>query len=127
VLAAAPAEIAITLSSPATAASTIVVLDGGFQTVATGPLRLDPAAPNRIAVSIDPLPPGDYTVQWTAVDAEDGHKTQGSFVFEVQPGTPATGGISALPVQVWLGWVVVLFGGAVGVWLVRRKRVSDAT
>jgi copper resistance protein C len=35
-----------------------------------------------------PLPvlaPGSYTVQWTAVAADDGHVTKGSFAFSITP------------------------------------------
>ncbi len=31
------------------------------------------------------LPPGSYTVQWTAVAADDGHVTKGTFKFSIAP------------------------------------------
>jgi copper transport protein len=140
VLAAAPAEIVVTLSNPVTDASTIDVLDAGFQKVDTGPLRRDPAVPGRVAVAVDLLPPGDYTVQWSAIDAVDGHKTQGSFVFSVHEATEGTGiadgtastdeaggMLASLPGAVWWGWIVVIMGGGVGLWLARRSQSKGET
>ncbi len=36
----------------------------------------------ELAVKLKPLGPGDYTVRWSVV-AEDGHRTEGSYVFTV--------------------------------------------
>ena len=36
------------------------------------------------AMPSSPLPPGIYTVSWTAVTTDDGHKTTGSYSFTVK-------------------------------------------
>ncbi len=96
VVAAAPAAVTVTVSTPLAAGSEITVLDAGFRRVDAGPTRLDAAAPARMAVDLVPVGPGDYTVQWTALDAQDGHRTAGSFVFQVAPPpTAAPAAVSA--------------------------------
>ncbi len=40
----------------------------------------------RASVKLKPLVPGEYTVKWIAV-SEDGHRTQGSYVFTVSAPT----------------------------------------
>ncbi len=40
------------------------------------------AGRRELSVLLKPLRPGDYTVKW-AVVAEDGHRTEGSYVFTV--------------------------------------------
>jgi methionine-rich copper-binding protein CopC len=37
----------------------------------------------ELAVKLKPLKPGDYTVEWSVV-AEDGHRTEGSYIFTVE-------------------------------------------
>jgi methionine-rich copper-binding protein CopC len=43
------------------------------------------AGRRELSVPLKPLGPGDYTVKW-AVVAEDGHRTEGSYMFTVAPG-----------------------------------------
>ena len=50
----------------------------------------------------EPLIPGTYTVQWTAVTL-DGHSVEGSYQFGVSPG----GGVS------WGSWVPVAAGAVI--------------
>jgi methionine-rich copper-binding protein CopC len=40
--------------------------------------------PTKLAVSLQPLPPGQYTVIWHATSV-DTHKTEGRFTFNVSP------------------------------------------
>jgi methionine-rich copper-binding protein CopC len=49
------------------------------------PLALDKSAkPSRsFTLTLPALAPGDYTVQWTALAADDGHITKGSFAFSI--------------------------------------------
>lgn len=91
VVGAAPAAVTVTVSAPLAPGSEIQVLDAGFRRVDAGPTRLDPAVPARMAVDLALVGPGDYTVQWTALDADDGHRTAGSFVFQVADVQVATG------------------------------------
>jgi methionine-rich copper-binding protein CopC len=41
-------------------------------------------APNELAASVPPLPPGQYLVRWKVLSA-DGHVTQGALRFTVAP------------------------------------------
>jgi copper resistance protein C len=51
------------------------------------PLTLDRAAPaaSHISVALPPLPAGKYQAQWSALSADDGHVTKGTFSFTVRP------------------------------------------
>jgi methionine-rich copper-binding protein CopC len=40
-------------------------------------------ASQSFTLSLPPLAPGKYTVQWTAIAADDGHITKGSFAFSI--------------------------------------------
>lgn len=42
----------------------------------------------QVVLPIQPLPPGTYTLRWHVVSADDGHATEGSFVFSVWHGGP---------------------------------------
>jgi methionine-rich copper-binding protein CopC len=50
-------------------------------------LPLDKAAkPSQTyTLTLPALAPGSYTVQWTAVAADDGHVTKGTFKFSIAP------------------------------------------
>lgn len=48
-----------------------------------GDVRVDPADPTRMTVSLHSLNDGVYTVTWKAVSVIDGHQTTGSFPFAV--------------------------------------------
>ena len=85
-----PDEVSLTLSSPLVEGSRIQVLDSRFRQVDLGDTRIDAAEPRRMRVGLPPLEAGSYTVQWEAVDDLDGHRTRGSFAFELLPsGRPA--------------------------------------
>lgn len=44
------------------------------------------AAPGKTyTLTLPVLAPGHYTVQWTAVAADDGHVTKGAFAFSIAP------------------------------------------
>jgi methionine-rich copper-binding protein CopC len=60
----------------------VLTLTGGGKDI---PLTVDRAAPasSRLSVPLPPLPPGKYQVQWSALSADDGHVTTGTFSFTV--------------------------------------------
>jgi methionine-rich copper-binding protein CopC len=65
--------------------SSVMVLDSAGNQVAT---TSDPVANNRMA-SVSPaadFAPGPYTVDWTTLDATDGHVAQGFYTFVVNGG-----------------------------------------
>ena len=49
------------------------------------PIPLDKSAKpgQSYTLTLPPLAPGSYTVQWTAVSADDGHVTKGTFKFSI--------------------------------------------
>jgi methionine-rich copper-binding protein CopC len=49
------------------------------------PIPLDKGAKagQTFTLTLPALSPGSYTVQWSAVAADDGHVTKGSFVFSI--------------------------------------------
>jgi methionine-rich copper-binding protein CopC len=60
------------------------VLDGGGQDQAAGPPEVGKDR-RHLSVNLKPLAQGDYTVKWSVV-AEDGHRTEGAYVFSVAGG-----------------------------------------
>ena|GEM_PF-5871125 len=84
-IAAAPSTVALTFSDLLGDGSTVDVLDAGFQSVAAGPAVVDAAQPHAMSLPLTDLAPGDYTVQYHAVEAADGHAVDGSFGFRVLP------------------------------------------
>jgi hypothetical protein len=63
--------------------STMRVENGDRQQVDRGDPRVDPADPTLLEVGLPPLPTGSYQVYWSVV-ARDGHRTEGSFPFEIR-------------------------------------------
>ena len=63
--------------------STIRVEDGDKRRVDGGDARVDTKDSTLLEVSLPGLPPGRYTVFWSVV-ARDGHRTEGSFPFQVK-------------------------------------------
>jgi copper transport protein len=63
--------------------STIKVFDSNSLSVDAADVRVDPADPTRLTVSLRSLNDGVYTVTWKAVSAVDGHQTVGTFPFAV--------------------------------------------
>jgi methionine-rich copper-binding protein CopC len=64
--------------------SSIVVKDAKGQRVDNGDLHSASADGPGLEVGLKPLTPGTYTVIWHATSV-DTHKTEGRFVFTVQP------------------------------------------
>jgi copper resistance protein C len=86
-VATAPSEAAIVFNAPIEALfSKLEVLSANGAEEAAAPPALAKDR-RRLSVKLKPLPPGEYTVKWVAV-AEDGHRTQGSYVFTVAPAHP---------------------------------------
>lgn len=63
--------------------STIRVENGDKQQVDKKDGRVDPKDSTLLEVSLPALPPGRYKVFWSVV-ARDGHRTEGSFPFQVK-------------------------------------------
>ena len=84
ILATSPAQVELFFSEPvAQGLSSLKVLYSNGQSADSGDMRVDPANPERMTVSLPALENGVYTVSWTAVSASDGHQTEGSFSFGV--------------------------------------------
>lgn len=115
-LEAAPVEVRIDLGVPLAPESSITVLDDAFREMMAGPTEIGPEGTESMAVPLMALAPGAYTVQWKARDAEDGHWTEGSYVFHVQAaggflaGSPLSGlaVFVGLPLLILAGLVLVL-------------------
>lgn len=64
--------------------STVEVVDTGGKRVDKGDKHLGPSDRSVLEVSLPPLPPGDYRVNWRALSV-DTHVTEGNFTFTVAP------------------------------------------
>jgi|SRR5450631_3036333 len=76
----APKTLTLTFNEAAQVA--VLKLTGGGKEI---PIPVDKSAKASPSFTF-PLPalaPGSYTVQWTAVAADDGHVTKGSFAFSI--------------------------------------------
>lgn len=81
----APDEVVLTFTERLeTKLSRIRVKDASGKAIATGDTRAAGADGHSIAVSLPKLPPGTYTVSWTATSI-DTHRTTGSFAFTLSP------------------------------------------
>lgn len=61
------------------------VKDQAGKAIATGNATVDPANRKQLVVPVnEPLPPGDYKVEWHAV-SDDTHRVKGSYSFSVAP------------------------------------------
>ena len=79
-----PVQVEIFFSEPLEAQlSSIKVFDSNNLSVDAGDVRVDPADPTRMTVSLRSLNDGVYTVTWKAVSSADGHQTVGTFPFAV--------------------------------------------
>lgn len=88
-IAAAPQDLRILFSSGVdVGASQLAITAADGSKPPLPPLAGDPAEPKALTVHLaQPLPPGSYTVAWTAIEAGSGHRTQGTYAFAVaQPG-----------------------------------------
>lgn len=84
-IAAAPAEIVLTLGEPAEPAlSRIRVTDAGGQQVDLGNLAPGKDGAKTLTIGLKPLAPGQYRVEWVVVSV-DTHRTEGSYSFVVAP------------------------------------------
>jgi methionine-rich copper-binding protein CopC len=79
-----PHEVSIEFSEALEPAfSSITVTDAHGNSVGTARSAVDANDHTRMSVAVGDLAPGAYTVAWVAV-AEDGHRTQGHYVFNVK-------------------------------------------
>jgi copper resistance protein C len=80
---AAPTEIALNFSEKLeNTFSTVIVRDAMGKRVDKGEAHVDKADRTVMRVSVDPLMPGTYIVEWKALTA-DTHRTEGAFIFRV--------------------------------------------
>jgi methionine-rich copper-binding protein CopC len=79
-LSAAPNNLTLTFSEAAQLAVLKLVRDGKEIPVA---LDKGAKAGTTFTLTLPALTPGNYTVQWSALAADDGHVTKGSFTFSI--------------------------------------------
>jgi methionine-rich copper-binding protein CopC len=80
---AAPAEVTLKFNERLEPAfSTAVIRDSAGKQVDKGDAHVDQADRTVIRVSLPPLQPGVYTVEWRVMSA-DTHKVNGTFTFKV--------------------------------------------
>jgi copper resistance protein C len=80
----APHEVAIDYTEGLEPAfSTLVVIDAQGKQVSTGKSTVDANDKKRMSVALGDLKRGTYQVEWTAL-ADDGHRTQGRYMFNVK-------------------------------------------
>ena len=101
----------------------------------TARLPLSPADPWLYRVTLPPVEAGVYTVSWRVMSADDGHVTEGAYVFVVG-GTamsrpPEAGQVIAVTgwfdaLTRWLGMLgaVALIGMLTAAWVFWRRRLS---
>ncbi len=71
--------------SPEAAFSHVTIVGADGQTVATGPVRIDPNDPQTMIVPITgTMAPGHFEVKWDVISV-DTHHTDGHFPFDYQP------------------------------------------
>jgi copper resistance protein C len=82
----APTKVVIQFDNPIEQLfSTLAVTDdSGHDMTAGSPTRSDDK--RELSVALKPLTPGDYHVKWSVV-AEDGHRTEGGYLFTVTGGS----------------------------------------
>lgn len=84
-VAAPPAAVTIHYDSPIQALfAKLAVVNQAGRNETVGKPRLGPRR-RTMSIGLKALAPGDYTVKWSVV-AEDGHRTEGSYVFTVAKG-----------------------------------------
>ena len=84
VLAQPPVQVEIFFSEPLEEQlSSIRVFDSNNLSVDAGDVRVDPADPTRLTVTLHSISDGVYTVTWKVVSSIDGHQTTGSFPFAI--------------------------------------------
>ena len=91
----APTQVTIWYDDALVAANShISVLDPKGHEVDRRDSRVSRSNPRQMSVTLAKLSPGTYTVLWVAQSADDGHITEGSFVFSV---TLPNGTVPPLP------------------------------
>jgi copper resistance protein C len=79
----APTEVTLNFSEKLeNTFSTVIVRDATGKRVDKGEARVDKADRTVMKVSLEPLMPGIYIVEWKALTA-DTHRTEGAFIFRV--------------------------------------------
>jgi len=79
----APSEVTLNFSEKLEASfSTVIVRDAVGKRMNKADSQVDKSDRTIMRVSLDPLTPGVYIVEWRALTA-DTHKTEGAFVFRV--------------------------------------------
>jgi copper transport protein len=87
-----PALVQIWFSEPlSVGGSRLSVRNTNGGRVDNGDMRLDPADPRAMQISLPTLPPGVYTVLWENTSATDGHSLAGAFPFTIGDAPPAVG------------------------------------
>ena len=89
-LIASPPEIRLNFTEHLEPGSTFLLFGPGFIEVAGLSPIIDPAAPEQLLSTVPSLSPDTYTVQWTAISADDFEAT-GSYAFSVLPQSRGTG------------------------------------
>jgi copper resistance protein C len=80
-----PSRVTITYDAPIESLfATLQVLDGSGHDQAVGRPQVG-SHRRQLSIALKPVAPGSYTVKW-AVVAEDGHRTEGSYIFTVAAG-----------------------------------------
>jgi|SRR5690348_15789502 methionine-rich copper-binding protein CopC len=80
-----PAEVTLWFTQELEPAfSTVRVTDGDGRQVDRGDKRVDGSDRSVLRVSVPPLPPGKYRVQWRVLSV-DTHVSEGDFTFTVTP------------------------------------------
>ncbi len=112
-----PGEVVLDFTETVASESTIELRDGNGDLIQLLSVNLDSGS-QRLRASLPPLADGVYQATWLVV-AEDGHTTEGEFVFAVGADLPAgavmTNGSTSTPVR-WADALaaLVLLGGLAG-------------
>ncbi len=110
VLPRAPERVVLTFSEDVVPAEIeVVVLNAQRQRVDLGDAALVPGTKNAVAVSLDRVGNGVFTVQWKMVSAVDGHLTRGLVPFTVgDPGTVPSEAVTVTSEASSGGWPAVV-------------------
>ncbi len=125
-----PREIRLWFSEPISPEfSSAEILDINGQPVKISGIRIDPADPTLMILTLPKLPEGLYSIRWKVLSEADGHFTQGPLVFGVGEGldlskaAPVESKATVPPPEVILRWfnytlLLALVGSIVVTWLV---------
>jgi copper transport protein len=133
-----PREITVRFSERVEArASSLQVFDARGSRIDAGNAVVDTADPRLYRVTLQPVAAGVYTISWRVMSADDGHVTEGSYVFavgEVASVAPSMSGQAAAvawwpePLVRWFGMLgaVALLGMLTTPLVFRREGLSRA-